>query len=137
MLLTTSLFALSLFGTPPSGCTVPTQTGIFRITALTKDSTTAKIGMVLLENVENCLEVSIVTDDAGPAVIDNLELNGDVLTGNVRLESGPAKVTLRFAPNVISGTIGEGKRAWSLSGRRTSGGDTKVAAGDVVKQPDK
>ena len=81
--------------------------------------------------------VAILTDDAGPAVIDNLELNDDVLTGNVRLESGSAKVTLRFAANAISGTIGEGKKQWSLAGRRTGGADAKVAAGDVINKPDK
>jgi hypothetical protein len=131
MLLTTSLLALSLLGTPPQ-CAAPTQTGIYRITAVTKDSSIAKIGMVLMENVENCLEVSILTDDGGPAMMDNIQMDGDVLTGNVRLVSGPAKVTLRFAQNGISGTIGEGKKVWSLSGRRTTV-NANVAAGDVIK----
>jgi len=134
MLAVTSLLALSLLGAPKqSVCTTPTQTGIFRITAVTKDSTTAKIGMLLLENVENCLEVSILTEDAGPAVIDNLELKGDVLTGRVRLASGNAKVELKFASNSITGTIGEGKKEWLLSGRRTSGQESRMAAGEVIK----
>ena len=135
MLAVTSLLALSLLGAPTQNvCTTPTQTGIFRITAVTKDSTTAKIGMLLLENVENCLEVSILTEDAGPAVIDNLEIKGDVLTGRVRLASGNAKVTIRFASNTISGTIGEGKKEWQLAGRRTSGQESRMAAGEVIKQ---
>lgn len=132
-MLLASLLAFTLIGTPTHSCPAPTQTGIFRITALTRDSTVAKIGMVLLENVENCLEVSILTEDAGPAVIDKLEVKGDVVTGRVRLASGDAKVTLRLATNTISGTIGEGKQEWSLAGRRTSGSETRTAAGEVIK----
>jgi hypothetical protein len=128
MLLATSLLALSLIGGPKTSCAAPTQTGIFRITALNKDSTNAKIGMILLENVDNCLEASIITEDAGPALIDNLKLTDDVLTGQVRLPTGTASVTIRFAATTIAGSIVEGKHQWSLSGRRTSGGDTRVAA---------
>lgn len=131
MLLTSSLLALSLIGGPAKSCATPSQTGIYRITALNKDSTNAKIGMILLENVDNCLEASIITEDAGPALIDNLSLKGDVLTGQVRLPTGTAKVTIRFENKTIAGSIVEGKREWSLSGRRTSGGDTRMAAGDV------
>lgn len=132
MLLTTTVLALSLLGTPQKTCTAPTQTGIFRITALTKDSISAKIGMVLLESVDNCLEASILTDDAGPAVIDQLQVNGNELTGRVRLPSGMAKVTFRVSGSTIAGSIVEGKHEWAVSGRRTSG-DTRMAAGDVIR----
>ena len=133
MLLATAVLALSLLGTPEKSCTAPTQTGIFRITTLTKDSTSARIGMVLLESVNECLEASILIDENGPAIIDNLALSGDVLTGRLRLPSGSAKVTLRLTPTSIAGSIVEGKHEWQVSGRRTSGGETRVAAGEVVK----
>ena len=69
MLLPTSLLALvlSIGPIPPVThasavpCAAPTQTGIFRITATNKDSTDAKVGMILLERVDDCLEASIIT----------------------------------------------------------------------------
>ncbi len=127
MLMATSLLALSLIGAPTKPCAAPTQTGIFRITALTKDSTSAKVGMILLESVDDCLEASIITDDGGPALIDELSIDNDVLTGLVRVAKGTAKVTIRLAPTEITGTIVQGKQEWVLSGRRTSGPATRVA----------
>lgn len=123
MLLATSLLALTLAAGPAKPCAAPAQTGIFRITAVSHDGTSAKIGMLLLESVENCLEASIITEDAGPALLDNLEVKDDVITGRVRLPNGNATVTLRFSNNAVEGSIDSGKRAWSLSGKRTSGAD--------------
>src|SRR3954470_9916676 len=65
MLFATALLSLKLVGSPERNCNAPAQTGIFRITALTKDSSSAKIGMILLENVANCLEASILIQDNG------------------------------------------------------------------------
>jgi hypothetical protein len=131
MLLATSLLALSLVGGPAKPCTAPTLTGIFRITAINKDSTNAKTGMILLESVDNCLEASIITDDASPALIDQLSLSNDVLTGEVRMPSGVGHVKIKLTPTALDGVIEQGKYRWSLSGHRTSGVETRSANGDV------
>lgn len=131
MLLTATYLALSLAAGPqPQSCTAPTQTGIFRIVALSKDSTSARLGMILLENVGDCLEASMLTDNAGPAVIDGLALSGDTLTGRVLLPTGSARVTLRLTATTIDGSIVDGKHVWSVSGRRTTG-DVRIAAGAI------
>jgi hypothetical protein len=127
MLLATTLLAFSLLGAPEKSCTAPSQTGIFRITAITRDSTDAKLGMLLLEHIDNCLEVSMLLENGGPAVIDNLSFAGDVLTGRIRLPTGNAKVTLRITATDVAGSIVEGKHEWQVSGRRTSGGESRMA----------
>ena len=68
MLLAASLLALSIVSEPAKPCTAPTQTGVFRITATTKDNNTATVGLVLLESVNNCLEASIIANEFGEAV---------------------------------------------------------------------
>jgi hypothetical protein len=127
MLLTTMMLALSLSAVPERNCVAPVQTGTFRITAVAKDSTSSKVGMVLLENVADCLEASILVQDSGPTFIDNVKLNGDVLTGELKLMRGTAKVTLTLSSADIKGSITEGKHVWQISGRRTSG-ETRVAS---------
>jgi len=129
MMLATSLLALALSvgPVPPVAhtsivpCAAPTQTGIFRITATNKDSTDAKVGMILLERVDNCLEASIITESGGPALIDDLMIDHDVITGRVRVASGVARVTLKVSDKEVSGSIVDGKREWSVNGRRTTG----------------
>src|SRR5581483_9197067 len=73
-------------------CTAPTQTGSYRITATTSDSTNSKIGLILLENVDGCLEASMITDEGGPAIIDHVAFADDVLTGSIRMVNGTAKI---------------------------------------------
>jgi hypothetical protein len=124
----TALLAASLLTTTPAeSCPTPTNTGTFRFTALTKDSTNAKIGMIVLENIEGCLEATLLTDEAGPAIIDHLAVSDGVLTGSLRVPSGTAKVTLRFTPTGMSGSIRDGKKEWTLAARRTSGTALDVA----------
>jgi hypothetical protein len=132
MLLAASLLALSLVGTPATSCITPTQTGVFRITAMTKDSSNASVGLVLLESVNNCLEASIVADDAGPAIIEKVALNDGTLTGRVRMRTGIADVTLKISPTDISGSIAAGKKLWIVNGLRTTGNETRTADGDVA-----
>jgi hypothetical protein len=124
----TALLAASLLATTPTeSCLTPANTGTFRFTALTKDSTNAKIGMIVLENIEGCLEATLLTDEAGPAIIDHLAVNDGVLTGNIRLSNGTAKVTLRFTPAGMAGSIQDGRKEWTLAARRTSGSALDVA----------
>jgi hypothetical protein len=101
-------------------CMSPAKTGTFRVTAMTLDSTNAKVGIILLENVNGCLEATFVTDDAGPAIIDHLALTGDEITGSVRMMKGTGHVSMHVTEAGIAGSIMDGKREWRLSGKRTS-----------------
>jgi hypothetical protein len=129
-MLFTTLAALAIAAAPAPAvsCQAPIHTGTFRITAVTRDSSTAKIGMILLENVEGCLEASVVTDEGGPAIIDHVVLKDDTLTGSLRMHRGDARITLRFTAAGLEGTIGEGKTEWKLAGRRTSDPYVRVGA---------
>jgi hypothetical protein len=128
MLLTTALLSFALAAGPERTCTAPAQTGIFRITAVAKDSSSAKIGMILLENVADCLEASIMIQDGGPTFITNAKLNGETLTGDLALLHGTAKVELKLSSTDITGSIADGKRVWQVTGRRTGGAATRVAS---------
>lgn len=132
MLLAASLLSLSLISAPSKSCIAPTQTGVFRITAMTKDSSNASVGLVLLESVNNCLEASIVADDAGPAIIERIALTDGMLTGRVHMRDGLADVSLRISSSDISGSIIAGKKSWIVSGRRTTGPEMRSADGDVA-----
>ncbi|HEY4132778.1 MAG TPA: hypothetical protein VGM50_19350 [Gemmatimonadaceae bacterium] len=101
-------------------CMSPAKTGTFRLTAMTLDSTNAKVGILLLENVDGCLEATFVMDDGGPAIIDHLALSGDEITGSVRMMKGTARVLLRVNDAGLAGSIMDGRREWRLSGKRTS-----------------
>lgn len=136
MLFAASLLALTLAVPPSQSCTTPTQTGVYRITATTKDSSNASVGLVLLENVNNCLEASIIADDGGPAIIEQASFKDNTLTGRVHMRYGVAEVSLRLSAEEINGSIINGKKSWIVSGRRTTGLETRSANGDVaVKTP--
>ena len=87
-------------------------------------------------------EIKTVDSPAGPRIdlitemarVSGLESKINVLTGRLHLPSGKASVTLRLTPTSIAGSIVEGKHEWQVSGRRTSGGETRVVAGEVVKE---
>jgi hypothetical protein len=132
MLLAASLLALSLAPSPAQACITPTQTGIYRITATTKDSSNASVGLVLLENVGNCLEASIIADDGAPSIIENIALKDDVLTGRVHMRTGKADVTLHLSQQELSGSIVAAKQSWVVNGRRTTGIAVRSANGDVA-----
>jgi hypothetical protein len=105
---------------PTRSCTAPSQVGTFRVTAMSADSTRSKVGIILLENVEGCLEASMLTDDAGPAIMDHVALAGDMLTGSIRMTTGVGRVSLRVSPAGIAGSIIDGRREWHVAGKRTS-----------------
>lgn len=126
-----ALLAASLFSPSPAAsaasCPTPANTGSYRFTALSRDSTNSKIGMIVLENIDGCLEATMLTDEGGPAVIDHLVMSEGVLTGNVRVANGTATVTLRFTPSGATGVIVDGRKEWSVAARRTSGAALDVA----------
>lgn len=127
MLFATLLTAAIFSATPAQPCTAPTQTGTYRFTALNKDSTSSIVGMIVLENIDGCLEGTFITDDAAAAGMDHLVLTDDVLTGNLRVAKGSAKVTLRFTTAGLTGSIVDGRKEWKLAARRTSGAALDVA----------
>ncbi len=105
---------------PTRSCMSPAKTGTFRVTAMTPDSTSSKVGIILLENVEGCLEATFVTDEGGPAIIDHLAMSGDEITGSVRMSRGLARVSLHVSETGIAGSIMDGRKEWRLTGKRTS-----------------
>jgi hypothetical protein len=119
---TLSLFGGALSPRPavPAGCITPAQTGTYRVVAMKPDSSSARQAMLVLENIDGCLEASLITDDRGPAVINRVVISGDTLRGSVRTESGNGTIELRFTPTEVTGSIVDGRQHWRLAGRRTS-----------------
>ena len=101
-------------------CIAPERTGTFRIFAAKSDGSQAVPAMLVLENIEGCLEASFVTDDRGPALIDHLSQSGDTLKGSLNITGNPAQITFRFNGSAVAGTIVERRQEWRLEGKRTS-----------------
>jgi len=134
MLIAATVFALSLFGGDPalaraipvdsgattSTCITPTRTGTFRLLAMSKRGNEPNAAILMLENIQGCLEVTFVTDGHGPAIIDHLTVSGDTIKGSLRLSTGTATVSFKFSDKDVAGSIVEGRREWTLEGRRTS-----------------
>ncbi len=129
------ILALALFGAQPQpthapmphaapaaakSCTSAERTGTFRVVTKHQGSTAVGLGLVVLENIDGCLEATFVTDDAGPAVIEELVLSGDTLKGTLKLTSGSAKLSLQFVGSNVAGSIVQGRNEWSVEGRKTS-----------------
>jgi hypothetical protein len=105
---------------PAPPCTAPTRTGIFRIIAMKPDSTGTRQGMIMLENVDGCLEATLITDESSPAIIDHLQFAGDTLTGTLRTPGGTARIALSFDATGVAGSITAGRQSWIVRGRRTA-----------------
>jgi hypothetical protein len=134
MLLAATVFALSLTGGEraharaiPSDsaagrptCITPTRTGTFRVIAMSKKGNEPNTAILMLENIQGCLEVTFVTEGNGPAIIDHVSVSGDTMKGSLRLNTGTAAVSFKFSDKDVSGSIVEGRREWTLEGRRTS-----------------
>jgi hypothetical protein len=101
-------------------CVAATRTGTYRVLAIGLRGNEPRAAMLVLENIEGCLEVTFVTDGVGPAIIDRLTLTDDSLKGSMRISSGTAAVSLQFSDKNVAGSIVEGKHEWKLEGRRTS-----------------
>ena len=133
MFIATAVLALSLFGGEPAparsvpvdsgsapACITPTRTGVFRIVTLNKKTNDPTTAVLMLENIQGCLEVTFVTEGNGPAVIDGVSITDDTLKGSLHLSTGKAAVSLKFTDKDVTGSIVEGRRQWSVEGRRTS-----------------
>jgi hypothetical protein len=106
--------------TPTRACPSTAHTGTFRVTTMTHDSSTSRVGMILLENVDGCLEALMLTDQNGPAIIDHLSVSGDMITGSIRMTHGLGRVSLRVSETGIAGSILDGRNEWSIAGKRTN-----------------
>jgi hypothetical protein len=101
-------------------CAAPAQTGTFRVTATKPDGSGVRPAMIVLENINGCLEATLITDEASPAVIDHLSFSGDTLTGMLRTGGGVARIALSFDAAGVAGSITDGRQQWLVKGRRTS-----------------
>lgn len=131
MLMMSALLALTMAGQPlaprPASdstmrgpCIAPSQTGSFRVTATRADGKVGVTALVLLENVNGCLEASFITDDRGPAAIDRLTLGDNVLKGRLKVTGEAADIVLRFDGTRVDGSIVARKNEWRLEGSKTS-----------------
>ena len=133
MTLATALLALALTSgesaparglpvdsTDARSCITPTRTGTYRVLAISKKGNEPRAAMLVLENIQGCLEVTFVTDGVGPAIIDRLSLTENTLKGSLRLSTGTATVSFHFSEKDVSGSIVQGKHEWKLDGPRTS-----------------
>ncbi len=133
MTLATTILALTLIGptaptsinhtaarAPAPPCIAPAHTGAFRVTTSRTDGTDPRPAMLVLENINGCLEVNFVTDETSPAIMDQLALDGDMLKGAINLQQGVATVSLQFNGNNVAGSIVTGHQTWRLDGRRTT-----------------
>jgi hypothetical protein len=112
--------AIPVDSTAAQSCITPARTGTYRILAVSKKGNEPRAAMLVLENIQGCLEVTFVTDGVGPAIIDRLSLTENTLKGSIRLSTGTATVSFQFSDKEVSGSIVEGKHEWKLDGRRTS-----------------
>src|SRR5581483_4519233 len=86
-------------------CVTPEQTGTFRVTASKVDGTQGVPAVLLLENIEGCLEATFITDGSSPAAIDHLAVSKDALEGRLNVTGSEAKVTLHFDGRGVAGSI--------------------------------
>lgn len=133
MSISATVLALALFGGQPaqaraitvdSGasrtCLAPERTGTFRVLAMSKKGNEPSAAILILENIQGCLEVTFVIGGTGPTVINSVTVDGNTLQGSLRLSTGTAKVSFKFSDKEVTGTIVEGRREWKLDGHRTS-----------------
>jgi hypothetical protein len=133
MVIAAAVFALSHFGGEPAharavpvdsgatrSCITPTRTGTFRMLAVNAKSNDPSTAILMLEDIQGCLEVTFVTQGNGPAIIDGVSVSGDTLKGSLHLSTGKAAVSFKFTEREVAGSIVEGRHVWTLEGRRTS-----------------
>jgi hypothetical protein len=101
-------------------CVAPEHTGTFRVTASKVDGTQGVPALLLLENIEGCLEATFITDGSSPAAIDHLAKTGDALKGRLNVTGSDTQVTLRFDGSGVAGSIVGKRQEWKLEGRKTS-----------------
>ena len=125
MSIATALLMLTLSTAPSAvadsakACVAPEQTGTFRIIATKSDGKSGALALLLLENINGCLEATLVTDERGPAAIDSLSFTNGTLTGRLNVTGEFAKLTAKFDGTNVAGSIVAKKAQWKLEGRKT------------------
>ena len=105
---------------PTKPCVAPQRTGTFRVVTKTTNGAIGSPAILMLENLNGCLEATYVTDESSPVLIDDLDVSGNSLKGSMRTSSGAAKVTLDFEGSSVEGSIVQGRHTWLIEGRKTS-----------------
>jgi hypothetical protein len=105
---------------PAKSCVAAERTGTFRVTTQKPGGKDLRLGLIVLENIDGCLEATFITDNASPAAIDGLTFSDNTLRGALRLSTGSAKVSLQFVGSNVEGSIVQGRNEWTVAGRRTS-----------------
>ena len=72
---------------PERSCIAPERTGTFRLLALSAKGNEPSTAILMLENIEGCLEVTFVSGSTGPAIIEGVSVSGDTLSGSLRLSA--------------------------------------------------
>ncbi len=125
MSIATAMLMLTLATAPApradsaTACVAPEQTGTFRIVTTKNDGTSGALALLLLENINGCLEATFVTEEKGPAAIDSLSLANGTLTGRLNVTGEFAKLTAKFEGATVAGSIVAKKSQWKLEGRKT------------------
>jgi hypothetical protein len=105
---------------PAKTCIMPERTGTFRVVATRTNGNNGVLALLLLENIDGCLEATLVTDDRGPAAIDQLTMSSNLLKGRINITGEPAVFTVRFEDTRVAGSIIAKKQEWRIEGRKTS-----------------
>lgn len=101
-------------------CVAPEHTGTFRLMASKADGTQGVPALLLLENIEGCLEATFITDGSSPAAIDHLAKAGESIQGRLNVTGTDTQVTLRFDGQGVAGSIVGKRQSWKIEGRKTS-----------------
>jgi hypothetical protein len=124
-----SLLTAAFLAHPQPSCAAAVQTGTFRFTAVDAHAGAAsstRVGILVLENVDGCLEATMLTDTGAPSIIDDVRLSGDSLTGSIHTTAGRAKVSLHLDGARVAGSIVDDRHVWAVNGKRTSGIESRT-----------
>ena len=101
-----------------TNCAPIMRTGTYRV-LLRRERAEPIPGQLVLERAAGCLSGLFVTEQSS-APLDSLVISETELSGVMLTQSGAAKISLKFTPTGVTGTVAQGKKVWSVEGERTS-----------------
>jgi hypothetical protein len=101
-------------------CVTAERTGTFRVSTRQVGRNDVGLGLLILEDINGCLEATYISDNASAAAIDGLSMSDNTLRGALSLPTGSAKLELQFVGKDVEGSIVQGRNQWSVEGRKTS-----------------
>lgn len=125
-----SLLTIAFLSQPQPSCVAAAQTGTFRFTAVDAHAAvkaSTRVGILVLENVDGCLEATMLTDTGAPTIIDDVRLSGDSLSGSIHTTTGRATVSLHLDATHVAGSIVDGRHVWAVNGKRTSSAPSRAS----------